>query len=261
MPRAWPAGPRGHDLDRELRAALRDAEAFRQPPAPGAERQAARPRGGDHRAGGPAQDGHHRDQHGGPRHGHRAWRQRREAVRAHRGGRKARRGRKARARRDPQERMAAAARPRDQGRRAAHHRHRAARVAARRQPAARPVRAAGRPGLVALLPLARGSAAAHLRGRAHQQDHGHAQDARGRGHRAPHGHQLDRKRTAQGRGAQLRHQEAASRVRRRLERPAPDHLPAEERAAGYQGRDGADHGPARRRGDRHLAHARAGRER
>ena len=53
-----------------------------------------------------------------------------------------------------------------QGRgRPAHHRHRAPRVAPHRQPAARPLRPPGRPGLVALLPVARRSADAHLRRR------------------------------------------------------------------------------------------------
>ena len=42
------------------------------------------------------------------------------------------------------------------GRRPAHHRHRAPRGAPHRQPAARPRRPPGRPGLVALLPVARG---------------------------------------------------------------------------------------------------------
>ena len=45
----------------------------------GAERQAARARGADRRAGGPPGRGHDRDQHGRPRHRHRARRQRREA--------------------------------------------------------------------------------------------------------------------------------------------------------------------------------------
>ena len=47
-----------------------------------------------------------------------------------------------------------------EGRRPAHHRHRAPRVAPHRQPAARPLRPPGRPGQLALLPVARGSAAA-----------------------------------------------------------------------------------------------------
>ncbi len=49
--------------------------------APGAERQAACARGGDRRAGGAPEDGHHRHQHGGPRHGHRAGRQCRKTDR------------------------------------------------------------------------------------------------------------------------------------------------------------------------------------
>ena len=70
------------------------------------------------------------------------------------------------------------------GGRPAHHRHRAPRVAPHRQPAARPLRPPGRPGQLALLPVAGGSAAAHLRRRAHQPHHGEAEDARGRGDRA-----------------------------------------------------------------------------
>ena len=72
--RARPAGAGGHHLDRELRAAVGLA-AQGEAAAPGAERQAARARGGDRGAGRPAEDGHHRHQHGRPRHRHRAGRQ------------------------------------------------------------------------------------------------------------------------------------------------------------------------------------------
>ena len=71
--RARPAGARRHDLDRELRAPVAipyEGEAA----ARGAERQAARARGGDRRAGGQVEVDHHRHQHGGPRHRHRAGR-------------------------------------------------------------------------------------------------------------------------------------------------------------------------------------------
>ncbi len=78
LPRARPAGAGRHHLDRELgaaRAVPREGEAA----APGAQRQAARARGRDRRAGRPAGDDHHRDQHGGPRHRHRAGRHARAA--------------------------------------------------------------------------------------------------------------------------------------------------------------------------------------
>ena len=79
--RARPAGAGRHHLDRELRAAVGDADEG-EAAAPGAERQAARARGRDRRAGRPAADDHHRHQHGRPRHRHRARRQRREAGRS-----------------------------------------------------------------------------------------------------------------------------------------------------------------------------------
>ncbi len=65
------------------------------PAAPGAERQAACEGGRDRRAGGPPEDDHDRDQHGRPRHRHRARRQCRKAGavrrgrRSHPGGRQA----------------------------------------------------------------------------------------------------------------------------------------------------------------------------
>ncbi len=64
------------------------------------------------------------------------------------------------AHREAARRVAGAARPGDRRRRPAHHRHRAPRVAPRRQPAARPLRPPGRPGQLALLHVAGGSAAA-----------------------------------------------------------------------------------------------------
>ena len=48
---------------------------------------------------------------------------------------------------------------------------------------------------------------------------------------ARHRQPLDRERAAQGRGAQLRHPQAAARVRRRRQRPAQGDLPAAQRAA------------------------------
>ena len=57
-------------------------------------------------------------------------------------------------------------RPGRRGRRAAHHRHGTPRLAPHRQPAPRPRRPPGRPGLVALLPVARGRPDEALRERA-----------------------------------------------------------------------------------------------
>ena len=74
-------------------------------------------------------------------------------------------------------------------RRAAYRGHRAARVASRRQPAARPIGTPGGSRLLALLPLAGGRPAPHLRVPAHPEDHG-APGHGGRGaHRAQAGHQ------------------------------------------------------------------------
>ncbi len=69
--RARAAGARGHDVDRELRAPVA-APAEGEAAARGAEREAARARGRDRRAGGQVEGDHDRHQHGGPRHGHRA---------------------------------------------------------------------------------------------------------------------------------------------------------------------------------------------
>jgi preprotein translocase subunit SecA len=195
-----------------------------KPAAQRAEREAARTRGGNHRAGGPSEDDHHRHQHGGPRYRHRPGRQRREADPVHRSRRRAVAGTEGRAVGDAALGMAVAARPRGRAGRPAHHRHRTPRVAPRRQPAARPFRPPGRPGLVALLPVARRSAAAHLRGRPRARDHGPPQDAGRRTDRSGHRHALDRRRAAQGRGPQLRHPQAAARIRRRRQRPAQGDL-------------------------------------
>ena len=89
----------------------------------------------------------------------------------------------------------------------------------------------GRPGHLALLPVARGSAAAHLRRRAPGRHHAEAQDARGRADRASDRQPLDREGAEPRRVAQLRHPQAAARVRRRRQRPAQGHLPAAQRAA------------------------------
>ena len=137
------------------------------------ERQVPRDGGRDRRPGRPDRLGHDRDQHGGSRHGHPARRKPgvpREAE-APAGG--------AQARRDARGRVEGGVRSRPgrvtrrvpggarQGRRARgspHHRHGAPRGAAHRQPAARPRGTAGRPGSLAVLPLARRRPDADLRG-------------------------------------------------------------------------------------------------
>ena len=68
--RARPAGAGRHHLDRELRTAVGDPDR-RQARTQCAQRQAACARSGDHRAGGPSEDDHHRHQHGRPRYRHR----------------------------------------------------------------------------------------------------------------------------------------------------------------------------------------------
>ena len=152
--------------------------------ARGPQRETARARGGNRRPGGEVGLHHDRHQHGGPRHRHRARRQHRAEDPGAARGRVAR-ARRARAGDQPHARgMAGAARRRDPGRRPAHHRHRTARIAADRQPAARPRGSSGRPRQLAVLPVARGPAAAHLRRRAARRHHAEAQDARRRADRA-----------------------------------------------------------------------------
>ena len=98
--------------------------------------------------------------------------------------------------------------------------HRAARVATDRQPAAWPFRPPGRPGRVALLPLARGRPDADVRERPGRLDHGAAEVARRRGDRGQDGHPRRRERAEADRGAQLRAPQERPEVRRRDERPA-----------------------------------------
>ena len=129
------------------------------------------------------------------------------------------------------ERLAAAPRRGEGRRRPAHRRHRTPRIAPHRQPAARPFRPPGRPGFLALLPVARRQPDAHLRGRLGAARHGaHGPEGR-RHHRKPAGDQADRQRAAQGRGPQLRHPQEPARLRRRQQRPAQGHLPAARRTA------------------------------
>ena len=106
-------------------------------------------------------------------------------------------------------------------RRPVHPRHRAPRVAAHRQPAARPLRAPGRPGRVALLPVRRGRPGAPVRGRPHLPDPGPARPRGRRGPRAADRGQdavaHDRERAEEGRAAELPDPQARARVRRRDE--------------------------------------------
>ncbi len=69
------AGAGGHHVDREVGAAVGDFAAQGRA-ACGAEREVPRARGGDCGAGGAPGDGDHRHQHGRPRHGYSAGRQR-----------------------------------------------------------------------------------------------------------------------------------------------------------------------------------------
>src|SRR5205809_12623 len=139
-------------------------------------------------------------------------------------------------------------------RRPPHPRHRAARGAPDRQPAARPWRPAGRPRLVALLPLARGRPAAHLRRRPHAEHDGAARHGGGRADRAPPDHARHPQRAREGRGAQLRHPQAPPRVRRRPQQAARGDLhaaarpPLARRPEGRRARAGRGH---RRGPDRH----------
>ncbi len=99
-------------------------------------------------------------------------------------------------------------------------RDRAARVPSHRQPVARPLGPPGRPGRVAVLPLARGRSHADVRQRSRRLDHGAAQVARRRAHRGQDGQPRRRERPEADRRAQLRAPQERPEVRRRDERPA-----------------------------------------
>ena len=99
-------------------------------------------------------------------------------------------------------------------RRAVRARHRAARVAAHRQPAARPVRPPGRPGRVAVLPLARRRPDGPVQRRAGRGDDELAAAARGRADRGPSGLEGDPVGADAGRAAELRDPQERPQVRR-----------------------------------------------
>ena len=105
-------------------------------------------------------------------------------------------------------------------RRPAHPRHRAPRGAAHRQPAARPRRPPGRPGLLALLPVARRRPDAHLRLRPHRGPDAAARHGRRRADRARDGDARHRAGAEAGRGAELLRPQAPARIRRRDEQAA-----------------------------------------
>jgi preprotein translocase subunit SecA len=119
------------------------------------------------------------------------------------------------------------ARPREgrRARRPAHHRHRAPRVAAHRQPAARPRRPPGRPGQQPLLRLVRGRPDAPVRQRTGAGHDGPARHGRQRADRGEDGDRRHRARPEARRGPQLRHPQAAARLRQRDEQAARGHLP------------------------------------
>ena len=261
LPHARPAGARRHDLDRELRAALGPA-AEGQAPARGAQRQAARQGGRDRRPGRPPGRDHDRHQHGRPRHRHRPRRQRREPGQDHRRRRRRSPPRtRRRARRscsDEWQGLHDAVKAQGGLRIIATERHESRRID--NQLRGRSGRQ-GDPGSSRFYLIARRFADAHLRRRPRARDHGAAEDARRRGDRGRHRHPLDRGRAAQGRGAQLRHPQAAARVRRRRQRPAQGDLPAAQRHPRGAEPDGADRQPAQEHDGRRRAHLRAGRER
>ena len=86
-------------------------------------------------------------------------------------------------------------------RRALRARHRAARVAPHRQPAARPLRPAGRPGRVPVLPVAAGRPDAAVQRGDGRDGHDPAQHPRRRADRVQDGHPRDPERADPGRGA------------------------------------------------------------
>ena len=243
--RKGPARPRRHDLDREVRASLDDAQEAEGPPRR-PEREVPRAGSDDRRSGGPGGRRHDRDEHGRPRHGHPPRRQPRVPRPPEgEGGR----GALQEAPRRAPEGDGRGSRAGRRARRAPHHRHRAPRVAPHRQPAPRPRRPPGRPRLVALLPLARGRPHADLRVRPPVGPHEAPRHGGRRPDRAPLGHEVDRARTGAGRGPQLRHPQAPPRVRRRHEQAARGDLPAEE---------GNPHGQARARVRRRPRRGRLG---
>ena len=249
-------GPRGHGVGREVRGPLDAAQAARGE-ARDPQRQVPRARGGRRRAGGPQRQRHDRHQHGRPRHGHPARRQPgRARVRDPAQARpQPRRGGQGDLRRgDGRGEGDHRRRPREGGRggRPAHHRHRAPREPPDRQPAPRPRRPPGRPGLLALLPVARRRPDEAVRVGARRRPDG-ADGPRGRRRdRVPARVQDHRERADPRRGLQLRHPQARGRVRRRHQPAARDDLRRARQGPAQRGphRDGPRVPRRRGRGDR-----------
>ena len=231
-------------------------------PAPGAargaQREAARARGDDHRAGRPRRRRDGRDEHGRARHGHRAGRKPRVprrpgAARPRPGpGGAARgvRGGLGRGRRGDE--GAGRGRGRGGARRgwALRARHGAPRVAPHRQPAARPLRPPGRPRRVAVLPLAGRRAHAAVQRPARRVDHEPVQPAGRRADRGGHGHQGHPQRADPGRAAELRDPQERPQVRRGAQQAAHRHLRRAPPGARRGGHRRADRAHARRRRQR-----------
>ena len=230
LQRARAAGAGRHGFDRKVRARRRQAQKDRRQ-AFRAEREESRARGGNRRAGRALRRRDDLDQHGRPRHRYRARRQ----SRVHGGGGSRHQGTRRSefpgGAREVRRAMQGRARKGARGRRPAHPRHRASRVAAHRQPAARPLGTPGRPRFIAILHVARGRPAAHLRRRSAQGPDGQDRDGRRRADRASMDLEGDRKRAEESRVAQLRHPQASARIRRRDEQAARGGLPSPARTA------------------------------
>ena len=100
----------------------------------------------------------------------------------------------------------------------------AARIAADRQPATRAVRPAGRPGRVAVLPVAWRRPDADVQFRTGGVDHVDSQARRGRTDRVEDRHQCDQVGTAPGGAAELRDPQGRAQVRRGPQPAAPGYL-------------------------------------
>src|SRR5207302_617368 len=110
--------------------------------------------------------------------------------------------------------------------RPAHPRHGAPRSTTHRQPAARPRRPSGRPGLVAVLPVARRRPDADLRIGPHLGSDATPRHGRRGADRARDGDEGDRAGAEAGRGSELLRQKTSARVRRRDEQAARERLRA-----------------------------------
>ena len=108
--------------------------------------------------------------------------------------------------------------------RAVRARHRAPRFAPHRQPAARAVRAPGRPGRIAVLPVARRRPDGQVQRRAGRGDDEPAAGARRRADRGQGRHQVDPVGAEPDGGAELRDPQGRAEVRRRPQQAAHRHL-------------------------------------